>query len=81
MPLTLVERAHVADAGTGRRHGRVLKVLRVPKVEAVALAVLGYEVPADRFVVEWRDGAKTEHEDAELMARYTTQSKDWGRTF
>ncbi|MFE4469517.1 hypothetical protein ACFRFH_11945 [Leifsonia sp. NPDC056824] len=38
---------------------------------------VGEQVISERFVVEWSDGEKTEHEYGELSARYTSQSKDW----
>lgn len=64
MALKLVEHAHVADALTGRRHGRVRRV-----------------IPGDRFQVEWSDHSKTEHAGDELVARFTSQSKEFGRVF
>ena len=58
-------RTHVADARTGRRHGRVTKVLAKDA----------------RYLVEWSDSTKSEHDDAELTARFTSQSKDYGKVF
>jgi hypothetical protein len=65
MALKLSERAHVADALTGRRHGQVKAV--------VDKGLL--------LLVEWSDGMKSEHKVEDLVARYTVQSPEYGRVF
>lgn len=61
----------MADARTGREHGRVKSVVDRP---------VKHGVPREGvFLVELADGSMVRVSGADLVPRFTSQSKDYGR--